>query len=157
MAQFDTSSLLAANLWAEQLQSMGVDIPQEPHSDAVLKAVDPGPGEQVVGYATDEEMLLFSALFDADEAGDKMFVDLLRDQTISLADKLANAKDFADVLSSALGSGPTTFPEPLWRARHKYKLIHSMLWWSVGERLRLHHYHLGIRTQRRIVTTGLRR
>lgn len=154
---FDTASLLAGNPLAEHLRAMGIEVPDDPYPDERLGVAAPAPTEYVVGVATDEEMMLYSALVDANAIGERLFVDVLATSTERVARGLAQAMTFEEAMKAATQNAPSHFPEELWEAHHRYSLIHSMLWWAVGRRLGLHAHHLGLRTNRAIVSTGLRR
>lgn len=157
MTKFDTASLLSTNPWAEQLRAMGIEVPDEPYSDERLGVVPPSGTEVVIDRATDEEARLYSALVDANILGERIFTNLLASETTRMAENLAKAATFREAMEATASNKSVHFPEELWEARHRYSLIHAMLWWMVGRRLGHHAAHLGFRTNRQIVVIGRRK
>jgi hypothetical protein len=129
------------------------------HNDTTLDDLDlkePGYGDKVVGEMTDDETLLLVELFET-----KLDLeDLSRERAGLLYERTGHHLRTADRKSNPADFDPTAEDKPEWdkarethyRLQAKIKMLQSNLYWSIGERLDIHHLHSGIRSKGRIVT-----
>jgi nucleotidyltransferase/DNA polymerase involved in DNA repair len=124
---------------------------------STVKALDevklnlPGPGEQVVGSLTEEEMVLF---LQACEAIDKM-----EEAHRQLVSRQLAAMSHAALTSAQMAEMHNVKPSPEDQAiideycewRHLQEYLRTTLWWMVGSRLNIHDHHLGVRKGGKIV------
>ena len=138
-----------------RLKEQGIEISAKV-DDVKLSA--PAYGETIVGEATSEERLIFARMFALREeyvnAGRKFTADAFT----AIGEKLRSANmDTAEKwMESVLPPADNDTHRALCRLDQQIKFLSIQLYWMIGERLNLHHWHLGIRSQWRIVKINAR-
>ncbi len=145
---------------AEHLRSLGVKVDNILTSAQVaeMKLPEPGYGEATVGTCTDEEALLFHALFtmqgELEDVTRKMIGASLTKMGTTIRDSDRN-QSIHDVVKDGdmkLSFDTETQAEKYFAMQQRVTHLHALFYHTIGERLAQHRNHLGVRSRMRIVT-----
>lgn len=115
---------------------------------------DPEADEAIVGTLTPAEATLFRKLYHATEKAEAIARSAVGRQLSAIGNSLQAAdpgRPIAEILSSSTPSLNQEESKSFHSIERYASMLHSCLWWHVGERLGLHEWRLGVRTRGRIV------
>lgn len=129
------------------------------HNDTTLDELDlkePEYGDKVVGEMTADETTLLVEYFETKLDLD----DLSRERAGLLYERTGAHLRTAERASNLAEFDPTAEDKPEWdkarethyRLSAKMRMLKETLYFTIGERLDIHHIHTGIRSKGRIVT-----
>lgn len=139
-----------------ELRAMGVDLDTR-HDTTAMDLPEPEPGCPVVGELTSEEAALFTAT-------SKVYDEMNELQRLGVANLLTVVAGLyrENKVKDGLEPGkPVNDEDAVMRGQYfaklqQWKYLHAMLYWSLGERLKMHDRRLGVRAGLKIVDLGLR-
>lgn len=154
MSQFDHLLNTKPEDAAEKvLQALGIDLP--PVDVETAKA--PQAGEQIIGEATDFEQRIFAEMARLQDEMQALTKNVLADKLHRLADQVHQLKSPAELFENI---GPDDVPAHdkthMSELDQRFKMLHALVHYILGERFMRHQDRLGFRTKGRIVSIGSR-
>lgn len=125
-----------------------------------LELGDPKPGEKVVGTLTTAEARLYRQLYESNLLGEDFMRDAVGRQLTKVGETLRTSDRSRPVADLFANGGLQLEDEEDTRKFHRLKqhtsMLHACFYYHVGERLDLHEWRLGVRSNGRIVRIELR-